>query len=155
MQDLIRGKELAFLGNDNECCELSATRKKLSMSGRRLFIIKLILLFVIPHTVLLLFLSLVLKRDIAVYLLISAVTGLAYFFCRYLLTKIKATTNSKHDLPVALNLLEQDFVISEPGQVWAADITYVATSEGWQYLAGILDLCSREEARIVRTLALH
>ena len=35
-------------------------------------------------------------------------------------------------------------MVSEPGQVWAADITYVATSEGWQYLAGILDLCSRE-----------
>jgi transposase InsO family protein len=57
--------------------------------------------------------------------------------------KFKATTDSKHNLPVAPNLLDQRFDIIEPNKVWLADITYVATEEGWLYLAGIMDLGSR------------
>lgn len=58
--------------------------------------------------------------------------------------KYKATTDSKHNLPVAPNLLEQDFSVSGPNQVWVADISYVATDEGWLYLAGIKDLWNKE-----------
>lgn len=55
----------------------------------------------------------------------------------------KVTTNSKHDLPVAPNVLNQQFVAARPDQKWLADITYVATREGWLYLAGVLDVYSR------------
>lgn len=55
----------------------------------------------------------------------------------------KATTNSKHQLPVAPNLLQQDFTASVPNQKWVSDITYIATDEGWLYLAVVLDLYSR------------
>lgn len=58
--------------------------------------------------------------------------------------KFKATTNSKHNLPVAENLLNQNFVTEKPNTVWASDITYVPTLEGWLYLAVILDLFSRQ-----------
>jgi putative transposase len=58
--------------------------------------------------------------------------------------KFKATTNSKHNLPVAPNLLDQQFDILEPGQVWGTDITYIGTDEGWLYLAGVKDFCSCE-----------
>ena len=44
--------------------------------------------------------------------------------------KFKATTNSKHDLPVAPNLLNQDFATTAPNQAWCGDITYIATDEG-------------------------
>jgi len=57
--------------------------------------------------------------------------------------KYKATTNSKHSLPVAANLLEQDFNADRPDQKWVSDITYVWTEEGWLYLAVVLDLYSR------------
>jgi transposase InsO family protein len=57
--------------------------------------------------------------------------------------KYKATTNSKHTLPVYPNLLNQDFHVERPGQVWVADITYIWTSEGWLYLASVMDLYSR------------
>jgi transposase InsO family protein len=57
--------------------------------------------------------------------------------------KYKATTNSNHKLPVAPNLLEQDFNASAPNQKWVSDITYIATDEGWLYLAVVLDLYSR------------
>ena len=57
--------------------------------------------------------------------------------------KFKATTNSKHDLPVAPNLLEQDFNASQPNQKWVGDITYLWSDEGWLYLAVIIDLYSR------------
>lgn len=57
--------------------------------------------------------------------------------------KYKATTNSNHTLPVALNLLEQDFEALAPNQKWVSDITYVWTDEGWLYLAVVLDLYSR------------
>ena len=57
--------------------------------------------------------------------------------------KYKATTNSNHKLPVAPNLLQQDFTASAPNQKWVSDITYIATDEGWLYLAVVLDLYSR------------
>lgn len=57
--------------------------------------------------------------------------------------KYKATTNSNHSLPVAPNLLEQDFSADAPNRKWVSDITYVATDEGWLYLAVVLDLYSR------------
>lgn len=58
--------------------------------------------------------------------------------------KFKATTNSKHNLPVAPNLLQQDFTASAPNQKWVGDITYLWTDEGWLYLAVLLDLYSRK-----------
>lgn len=58
--------------------------------------------------------------------------------------KFKATTNSNHRLPVAPNLLEQDFTASAPNQKWVQDITYIATNEGWLYLAVVIDLYSRQ-----------
>lgn len=57
--------------------------------------------------------------------------------------KYKATTHSNHTLPVAPNLLEQDFSATAPNQKWVSDITYIATDEGWLYLAVVLDLYSR------------
>ena len=45
--------------------------------------------------------------------------------------KFKATTNSKHNLPVAPNLLEQNFTATAPNQKWVGDITYLWTDEGW------------------------
>lgn len=57
--------------------------------------------------------------------------------------KFKATTNSKHNLPVAPNLLEQNFEASHPNQKWVSDLTYIWTNEGWLYLAVVLDLYSR------------
>lgn len=58
--------------------------------------------------------------------------------------KFKATTNSKHNLPVFDNLLQQDFSATAPNQKWAGDITYLWTDEGWLYLAVIIDLFSRQ-----------
>lgn len=57
--------------------------------------------------------------------------------------KFKATTDSKHNLPIAPNLLQQDFSADEPNQKWVGDITYLRTSEGWLYLATVIDLFSR------------
>jgi len=57
--------------------------------------------------------------------------------------KFRATTDSRHNLPVAPNLLGQEFVAERPDQVWLADVTYVWTDEGWLYLACVLDLYSR------------
>jgi putative transposase len=50
--------------------------------------------------------------------------------------KFKATTDSRHALPVAENLLNQQFEATRPNEVWLSDITYVPTEEGWLYLAG-------------------
>lgn len=58
--------------------------------------------------------------------------------------RFKATTDSKHTLPVAPNLLEQNFETERPDQAWTADITYLATAEGWLYLAIVLDLYTRQ-----------
>jgi putative transposase len=57
--------------------------------------------------------------------------------------RYKATTDSKHALPVAPNLLQRNFNPAAPDQVWASDITYIWTAEGWLYLAVVLDLFSR------------
>jgi putative transposase len=58
--------------------------------------------------------------------------------------KYKATTNSKHKLPVADNHLNRQFKPSEENRVWASDITYIPTGEGWLYLAIVMDLYSRK-----------
>ncbi len=58
--------------------------------------------------------------------------------------KFVVTTDSKHSLPIAPNLLQRDFTASAPNQVWTGDITYIATDEGWLYLAVVLDLFSRQ-----------
>jgi transposase InsO family protein len=57
--------------------------------------------------------------------------------------RFKATTDSKHGLPVAENVLDRKFEVDAPDVAWVTDITYVWTSEGWLYLAAILDLFSR------------
>lgn len=54
------------------------------------------------------------------------------------------TTDSRHDLPTAPNLLRQEFSVSGTNKVWLADITYLPTGEGWLYLAAILDLATRK-----------
>ena len=54
--------------------------------------------------------------------------------------KFKATTNSKHTLPVADNILGQQFKVTAPNKVWVSDITYVPTDEGWLYVAAYKDL---------------
>ena len=54
--------------------------------------------------------------------------------------KFKATTNSKHTLPVAENILGQQFKVAAPNKVWVSDITYVPTDEGWLYVAAHKDL---------------
>jgi putative transposase len=53
------------------------------------------------------------------------------------------TTDSRHALPVAANLLSQDFTATAANKKWVADITYVPTQKGWLYLAIVLDLYSR------------
>jgi len=58
--------------------------------------------------------------------------------------KFKVTTDSMHGLPVAENLLAQQFTVYKPNQVWVSDITYVPTDEGWLYLAGHKDLFTKE-----------
>lgn len=57
--------------------------------------------------------------------------------------KYKAATNSNYTLPVSLNLLNQNFGVSEPGMAWVTDITYIRTFQGWLYLATVMDLYSR------------
>lgn len=58
--------------------------------------------------------------------------------------KFKATTNSQHQRPKAENLVKQNFAVANPNTLWASDITYVRTAEGWLYLAVTLDLFSRK-----------
>jgi len=54
------------------------------------------------------------------------------------------TTDSRHDLPIAPNLIARDFTAAAPNRVWLADITYIPTAEGWLYLAAVMDLFSRK-----------
>lgn len=58
--------------------------------------------------------------------------------------RYKVTTDSKHDSPVAANLLDRNFTPAAPNQVWTSDITYLWTDEGWLYPAVVLDLFNRE-----------
>ena len=59
--------------------------------------------------------------------------------------RFRRTTDSRHDLPVADNLLHQDFTTATaPNEVWLSDLTYIPTGEGWLYLAGVMDLFSRK-----------
>ena len=58
--------------------------------------------------------------------------------------KFKATTDSRHNLPVAPNLLGRKYAVAAPNKAWVTDMTYVATDEGWLYLAGLKDLFDGE-----------
>jgi len=58
--------------------------------------------------------------------------------------RFKATTDSRHRLPVAENLLGQSFEAPSPSQTWLSDMTYIPTEEGWLYLVGHKDLCTRK-----------
>ena len=58
--------------------------------------------------------------------------------------KFKSTTDSNHKLPTAPNLLDREFTARKPNLVWVTDITYIATDEGWMYLATFMDLFSRK-----------
>lgn len=58
--------------------------------------------------------------------------------------KFIATTDSRHKLPVAPNVLDRQFTTTAPNQVWVTDITYIPTDEGWLYLAGVKDLFNGE-----------
>lgn len=58
--------------------------------------------------------------------------------------KYRRTTDSKHNFPVAENLLERNFTANAANTVWCSDITYLWTMEGWLYLAVVMDLYSRK-----------
>ena len=57
--------------------------------------------------------------------------------------KFKVTTDSKHDLPIAPNILNREFTVEEQDEVWVSDITYIETGQGWLYLCVFIDLFSR------------
>jgi len=57
--------------------------------------------------------------------------------------KFRATTDSKHNLPIAPNVLDRQFEVEEPHEVWVSDITYIPTAQGWLYLCVFIDLYSR------------
>jgi transposase InsO family protein len=58
--------------------------------------------------------------------------------------KFKRTTDSNHKYAASPNLLDRQFTVARPNQVWVGDITYIRTDEGWLYLAVLLDLYSRQ-----------
>lgn len=58
--------------------------------------------------------------------------------------KFKVTTDSRHNYPIAPNLLERDFKAHAPGRVWVSDITYIRTAQGWLYLTVVMDLFDRK-----------
>jgi len=57
--------------------------------------------------------------------------------------RFRITTDSRHSLPIAPNLLDRNFAVAAPNRVWAGDMTYIQTEEGWLFLAVVLDLFSR------------
>lgn len=57
---------------------------------------------------------------------------------------VPSTTDSRHQQPTAANVLDRQFQAELPNRKWVSDITYIPTDEGWLYLAGVLDLCSRK-----------
>lgn len=73
----------------------------------------------------------------------------------------KVTTDSKHTLPVAPNLLNRQFATAAPDRAWTADITYIPTREGWLYLAVVMDLYTRMivgwsmDSRMTRALVMN
>lgn len=75
--------------------------------------------------------------------------------------RFKATTDSRHSLPVAPNLLDRQFAVTAPNRAWVTDITYIPTDEGWLYLAGIKDLFNGElvgyalDARMTQQLVMR
>jgi putative transposase len=75
--------------------------------------------------------------------------------------KFKATTDSKHNLPVAPNLLDRQFAVAAPNNAWVTDITYIPTDEGWLYRAGVKDLFNGElvgyalDARMTQQLVMQ
>ena len=75
--------------------------------------------------------------------------------------KYKVTTNSNHKQPVFKNLLQRQFEVAQPDQVYASDVTYIWTQEGWLYLAIIIDLYSRRvigwcmDRRMTRSLVIR
>ena len=81
-----------------------------------------------------------LKKDKNKVAKVMSENGIKSQICK----KYKATTNSKHTLPVADNLVDRNFNIKKLNTVWASDITYVGTEEGWLYVAVVMDLCNRE-----------
>jgi len=58
--------------------------------------------------------------------------------------KFRCTTDSKHNYPIAANILDQQFTVSKKNQVWVSDITYIQTKQGWMYLTVIIDLFHRK-----------
>ncbi len=56
--------------------------------------------------------------------------------------RFKVTTDSNHPRPIAANLLDRQFTVAAPDRVWVGDITYIATDEGWLFLAVVIDLFS-------------
>ncbi len=58
--------------------------------------------------------------------------------------RLKVTTQSKHNFPVAPNLLKRNFITTEPDKVYCSDITYIWTAEGWLYLTVIIELFFRK-----------
>jgi putative transposase len=69
--------------------------------------------------------------------------------------RFRVTTDSAHPWPVAPNHLQRQFAVAAPNRVWAADITYVATADGWLYLAVIIDLYSRRVVGWATRSTLH
>ncbi len=61
--------------------------------------------------------------------------------------KFKITTDSKHNYPIAPNILDRDFTVSGENQVWVSEITYIKTKQGWMYLTVIIDLFHRKVVR--------
>jgi transposase InsO family protein len=58
--------------------------------------------------------------------------------------KFKVTTDSKHNKPIAPNLLKREFTVSKPDRYYVGDITYISTQKGWLFLAVVIDLFSRK-----------
>lgn len=57
--------------------------------------------------------------------------------------RFRRTTDSDHNYPIAENILERNFEVDRPDQLWGSDITYLWTQQGWLYLAVVIDLFSR------------
>jgi putative transposase len=104
--------------------------------------------------------SLLLKRNQAKCNLTIVESGIEAGIRSRIKKKFKATTNSRHNLPVAPNLLNQEFTVDAPDRTWVGDITYIHTQQGWLYLAVLLDLFNRKivgwatSARLNRQLAI-